>query len=254
MVNKFCSAGVLTALAVVAAACTVHQQEVPGFTGPSDLAQSLNIVATPDSLSQNGSATSLITVTAVKEGKPLANLELRFDMLVDGVAQDFGTLRPGRTAVTNASGVATVVYTVPPSPPNGLFGTCQGLPGTCVQIVASPTGSAFETAVRQSVQLRLAPPSVLTPGADPSAPTARFTFSPTSVQPNTSVFFNASSSTAIAGHTITSYAWDFGDGTTKSGVTTSHDFGTANAYIVTLTVTDNFGLQSVFASLVDVKP
>lgn len=46
------------------------------------------------------------------------------------------------------------------------------------------------------------------------------------------------SGSADADGTITSYAWDFGDGTTGTGSLTSHDFGTAGTYTVTLTVTD----------------
>jgi PKD repeat protein len=40
---------------------------------------------------------------------------------------------------------------------------------------------------------------------------------------------------------VTSYAWDFGDGATGSGATTSHTYGSAGTYNVTLTVTDNGG-------------
>lgn len=243
------------ALALLATAgCTIKNAEPPPLTGPSGPVQTISITATPDTISQDGSAVSTIAVTALKNGTPLANLELRFDMFVGGIAQDFGTLRPGRTVRTNATGLASVIYTAPASPPNGLFGTCRGLPGTCVDIVVSPTGSAFETSVTQSVEIRLAPPTIISPAPDPAAPTARFTFSPTPVHPLTAVFFNASSSTATTGRTITTYAWDFGDGTVKSGVTTAHDFGTASVYIVTLTVTDDFGLQGVFASAIDVKP
>ncbi len=40
---------------------------------------------------------------------------------------------------------------------------------------------------------------------------------------------------------INSYAWDFGDGGTATGATTSHTFGGDGTYAVTLTVTDNEG-------------
>lgn len=38
---------------------------------------------------------------------------------------------------------------------------------------------------------------------------------------------------------IESYAWDFGDGATATGATTTHTYSSAGAYQVTLTVTDN---------------
>lgn len=40
---------------------------------------------------------------------------------------------------------------------------------------------------------------------------------------------------------ITGYAWNFGDGSTGSGVTASHSYAAAGGYTVTLTVTDNGG-------------
>jgi PKD repeat protein len=60
-----------------------------------------------------------------------------------------------------------------------------------------------------------------------------------------SVSFNASGSTSSS--QITSYAWDFGDGTTGSGVTVSgHIFPAAGApFTVRLTVTDSAGRVAV---------
>jgi chitodextrinase len=50
--------------------------------------------------------------------------------------------------------------------------------------------------------------------------------------------FDASASADPDG-TITSYAWNFGDGSTGTGRTTPHVFGSADTYQVTLTLTDN---------------
>jgi PKD repeat protein len=79
------------------------------------------------------------------------------------------------------------------------------------------------------------------PVGDPQ-PTAVFTMSPTDPSAGQSVQFNGSSSTAPAGSTITSYVWDFGDGSPAgSGTNTSHTYVVAATYTVRLTVTDSSG-------------
>ncbi|MFI7441051.1 S8 family serine peptidase [Nonomuraea indica] len=67
-------------------------------------------------------------------------------------------------------------------------------------------------------------------------PTASFTASCTQL----ACSFNGSGSTDSDG-TIASYAWDFGDGSTGTGATATHTYGTAGTYTVKLTVTDDDG-------------
>ncbi len=57
---------------------------------------------------------------------------------------------------------------------------------------------------------------------------------------SSTVALDASASTDPDG-TIASYAWDFGDGTTGTGGTTSHTYAPPGGYDVTLTVTDDRG-------------
>jgi hypothetical protein len=52
--------------------------------------------------------------------------------------------------------------------------------------------------------------------------------------------------------TVASYAWDFGDGSTGSGVSVSHTFVQDGAFTVRLTVTDNDGLTDSASFTVNV--
>jgi PKD repeat protein len=79
-------------------------------------------------------------------------------------------------------------------------------------------------------------------------PTANFTASCTAL----SCSFDASSSTA-PGDSITSYSWNFGDGNTGSGQTTSHPYGSANTYNVQLTINTSKGNNATVTKAVTVS-
>jgi len=76
--------------------------------------------------------------------------------------------------------------------------------------------------------------------AETAPPVAEFTFEPATPEAGESVTFDASGSAAPDG-TIEAYAWDFGDGNTGSGETTTHTYATADTYTVVLAVTDDHG-------------
>ena len=82
-------------------------------------------------------------------------------------------------------------------------------------------------------------------------PTAQFTPSTNAGDAPLPVDFDATASNDLDG-TIVSYAWDFGDGNTGSGATTSHTYATPGEYVVTLTVTDNHGRTGQAAETISV--
>ncbi|HMO81030.1 MAG TPA: S8 family serine peptidase [Pyrinomonadaceae bacterium] len=79
-------------------------------------------------------------------------------------------------------------------------------------------------------------------------PVATFTYSCSDL----TCSFNASGSSDPDG-SITSYAWNFGDGSTGSGVTVNKTYASAGTRTVTLTVTDNGGASSSTSQSVTVS-
>ncbi|MGH9310404.1 MAG: PKD domain-containing protein [Vicinamibacterales bacterium] len=86
------------------------------------------------------------------------------------------------------------------------------------------------------------------------APTAVIDVSPTDPLPNTAVNFSGVRSTAAPGHQIERYQWDFGDGSPlATGSRVAHTYPREGTYTVTLTVTDDDGVQGTAAAPVPVK-
>ena len=245
--------------AIAFVGCTVHQTEAPAITGPSDLALSISVTTSPQSIVQNGNDASVVTAKvyftdpATGQTKPKANLPIRFDMQVGGVAQDFGTLS-ARSAVTDANGLARTRYTAPAMPAGGNSGTCNGVPGTCITIIATVSDTSAANSATTgylapgSATILLTPPGVILPPA--GTPKASFTMLPNSnLLVGTSVTFDASAScptdpsgACSSSGSIRSYDWNFGDGGAASGKTVTYTFSTAGTFVVTLTVTSDRGL------------
>lgn len=205
----------------------MKKTEEPPLTGPSEFGTSITIQATPDVITRDGASQALITVTARDAaGRPLRDLTLRIETLVDGARVDFGVLS-ARTVVTGADGRATLTYTAPPGPSTS---------DQVVDIAATPVGSDFNNAVARTSSIRLVPQGTVHP---PAGLVPAFTISPVAPVEDSPVLFNASSSTSNTG--ITSYTWDFGNGRSGSGVTATTTYDDPGSYFATLTIRDEFG-------------
>jgi len=221
--------------------CTTKTQDAPPLAGPSELATSITIYASPDSIARDGASQSQITVQARDaRSRPIANLPIRLDARGNAVAADVGQFSTNQL-VTGGDGRASTAYTAPNAPQTA------GDLLSSVTILATPVGTDASGSIPRSVTIRLTSASVSNP------PTASFTFLPESPAGDQRVYFDASASTGP--NPITTYRWDFGDGSPFDyGVTPFHQFNgcstnVANAtdvtFVVRLTVTDSAGKSSV---------
>jgi len=88
--------------------------------------------------------------------------------------------------------------------------------------------------------------ATITVGAVNTAPVASFIATPTSGDAPLLVSFDASASSDVDVDDVLTYSWDFGDGNTGSGVTTTHTYLAEGVYTATLTVSD--GIESSTAT------
>jgi len=132
--------------------------------------------------------------------------------------------------------------------------------GTTVELTAVPdTGWTFANWSGDASGSQ--PPLTITMTTDQSitatftstqqSPTASFTTTPTTGAAPLLVNVDATAPSDPEGP-IVSYAWDFGDSSTGTGVTTSHTYATAATYVITLTVTDEAGATGTTTSSVTV--
>src|SRR6478752_9984776 len=230
---RVASSVAVSAAAVLSfAGCTMHDQDTPALSGPSEYGTSVTISSAPDVLTQDGASQSLISVTARDaNGQPLRNLSLRAEVQIGGIRADFGTLS-ARNLVTGNDGRATVVYTAPAAPAVAVDN------GTLVDIVITPVGSDFNNSTPRTAAIRLVPPGIVVP---PDGLRPAFTFTPSAPVDSQPVLFDATTSTSAPGNPIAAYSWNFGDGGRGTGVSASHSYATAGTYVVTLTISDALG-------------
>jgi len=246
----------LLALSVVSTllageACTVSQQSAPSVSGPSELAMSLSLTAIPDTVIQDGSGTSKVSVTAFDAGGHRIAVDVQLALNGAG-ALSSPTVKTG----TDPNNPAFVLYT----PPVATSGASKVITITGTVIAANSTNNA---SVAQG--LPVASPQVFitirpAPALAAAAPFASFTAFPISPAQNYAlnkpIAFDASAScgTQLVGgvcpgsSAIVSYTWSFGDGTASSGVTVQHTYTTAGSYTPQLTIVNDKGLMASASS------
>lgn len=234
----------LGAAALAAVAGCVKDIDQPALAGPSTFAHSIIMVADRDTLTQNGADFVDIRITSLSPDGQSENIPLRAQVFVDGVANDFGTL-----STKNPITPATVRYTAPPA------SNLVNQVATTVTIMVTPTSSGdFRSEVSRQLDLKLLPQGVILP-TNPNL-TAKFEFLPATPKVLDTVSFDASTTTNGDSGTscgaACSYTWNFGDGTSGAGQTTTHQFRTINNYSVTLTVTDARGATAFVTKVVPV--
>jgi chitodextrinase len=220
------------AVLAAVAGCTVKDVDQPALAGPSTFANSITMVADRDTLTQNGVDFTDIRITALGPDGQALTLPLRAQIYVDGVPNDFGTL-----STKNPITPTTIRYTAPPTP---TLASTQV--ATTVTLVVTPANAGdFRGEMPRQIDIRLLPQGIILP-INPNL-VANFTFTPAAPQVGQTVAFDASTSTnnGTACSTLCTYEWDFGDGTSSVGLTTTHQFRSSSIFQVKLIVTDPRG-------------
>ncbi len=213
----------LALAAVTATACTVSKQTAPSdLIGPGEFGMSVNATADRDSLPRDGGSQAGVTVTTFDAtGKPVAQ-RVRV-ALAGGTPSSTGLSTT--ELVTGSNGAASFVVTAPP----------RTSAGDTITVSLVPIAGEALNSVPRLVTINLTP-------SNPNAPAPSFLYTPAGPVAGDAVTFDANASTdegaACPG---CSYAWDFGDGSSGSGIVTAHTFTSTGNKLVTLTMTDVIG-------------
>ena len=195
-------------------------------------------VASPQyNIAWNHTILGTICANGVNTGCDVSSVSLNF--------YDFGTSGPFGSFLKAGTGMGC---TFAPGDFGGLQYSAYLLGGSTYSCVANivPDGRAakfgvltFDSGPTGSVTTEY----IISPGSGPPPPVPSFFATADTTVPG-AVDFDASASTASPGATLTSYAWNFGDGSpvvTTTVPTVSHTYAKPGTQSVTLTVTDSTG-------------
>jgi hypothetical protein len=240
------------ALLVGLQGCSLDKVEVPGLSGPSELALSLTLKANPDFVvADNQSVAQIVATLRGPNSQPVGGRAILFNIsdptgtpaLLGELSSVTGqVIASGQsaTAVTNAQGVAIVNFAAP--------ARTDILSDTSVRVAARPVADDANGAVDRFVVVQVIPaePRLFPPNSGNTAPKCSFVVQQ-AIGPNADgsypagfqILFQSTSSDADG--FIARYEWNFGDGNGDLKSDVNHAYGAAGAYKVTHQVTDNNG-------------
>jgi hypothetical protein len=225
------------------------------LVGPAGQGILIRLAANPDFVVADNQSQSQVTANVSgPDGRPLGGRAMIFEITdMSGKQALIGELSTtngqviasgmSASAVTNGSGVATVVFSAP--------ARTDILAATHVMIRARAVGDDYNGARWGTVSVQVVPaePRLFPPNPGNAAPTCSFITQP-AIPPGTGgtfpvgfqILFQSTSSDAPPGR-IVRYEWDFGDGTGDLKPDTNHAYGLPGTYIVSHSATDNNGAQ-----------
>jgi PKD repeat protein len=213
---------------VFASGCTLADQSAPPLAGPSGLGLSMAVTASPEILPRDGSSTSVISIHANYPDRPFKGRLL--------LSASAGTV--SATEVSTTDGNAAFVYTAP--------GLNESVSTVTVVVTPVENGDLANNTPR-SVRIAVMGPDV---------PVASFTFIPSSPTLGETVTFDGSGSRlgGVPCGASCTYQWNFGDGSSATGLAVQHAFTSVGAQNVTLTVNGPAGTSNSVTRVVIVAP
>lgn len=224
------------AVFVAASGCGLVDQGAPPWSGPSSLALTVDLSATPDRLVQDGTSQSTITAVARDAGaQPLNGLLIAWHV----AASDGTFVEPSsRTSVTDAAGRATVVVTAPPPPP------AIPIRPVVLTVHATPASGNAANDIGRQVTVQLIAPLGTLPANQPPIPS--FVISPATATIGQTVTVDASGTRDEGGicSDACTYAWDFGDGGTAGSRIATHVYTGGGTFTIRLIASDARGASA----------
>jgi len=148
-------------------------------------------------------------------------------------------IMPHGQGLADVHGVGDVQAVAAIMPNNGSVGADWTAYSTTIDAVEALSGYNLFSLLEDQIELQV---------ESNSRPPVAAINGPFAANEGTAVTMSAAGSTDPDGDAIAAYDWNFGDGSTASGVSVSHTYAQDGAYTVTLTVTDAHGIINTGSS------